>query len=354
MVLAEFSYHSSKNRGWAEPGSGFEKTYTAEFWRHPPPKSLARSNFSSTTIACRSSGARGLTVSPTSARRSESRGASWSRSSTLHPSSRFSTLLCRRRWTQWLEVLKIFDKSLPDVEQVIEVPKIIQHMVPPRSSLQEPQMAEQLVEVPGFEFVFVRRAEGALCLGVVRVVGHTWSMRVCDTGWRDTASPERYTHTGHRWRLRDHARQVPAVADQQWMVPLSSSSTEWWILPLCYRDRYAQCQTVLFFGLVIDMPAVVHVKVVDITVVAQRPFPMVQFSRPLRFPSCVPLTRCSMSLLFRSSKFLGCSRCGDSRDPTVAAVEAGHCRSHARRCATTADVWFRRQKTFKVPQLQYF
>ena len=23
-----------------------------------------------------------------------------------------------------------------------------------------------------------------------------------------------------------------------------SSSTEWWILPLCYRDRYAQCQTV--------------------------------------------------------------------------------------------------------------
>ena len=30
-------------------------------------------------------------------RRSESRGASWSRSSTLHLSSRFSTLLCRRR-----------------------------------------------------------------------------------------------------------------------------------------------------------------------------------------------------------------------------------------------------------------
>ena len=28
------------------------------------------------------------------------------------------------------------------------------------------------------------------------------------------------------------------------MVPLFSSSTEWWILPSCYRDRYAQCQTV--------------------------------------------------------------------------------------------------------------
>ena len=92
-----------------------------------------------------------------------------------------------------VEVLKILDKSLPDVEQVIEVPKIIQHTVP----LLEPQMAEQLVAVPGFEFVFVGRVEGALCLGVVRA-GHTWFMRVCDTGWRDTASPGRKTNTGHR------------------------------------------------------------------------------------------------------------------------------------------------------------
>ena len=171
-----------------------------------------------------------------------------------------------------VEVLKILDKSLPDVEQVIEVPKILQHTVPQRSSLLKPQMAERMVEVPRFEHVFVRRSEGALCLGVVRAAGHTWF-----------------------------------YADLQWMVPLFSSSTEWWILPLCFRDRYAQCQTV-HFGLVIDMPVIVHVKVVDISVVAQRPFPAVQFSGPPRFPSCVPLTRCSMSLLCRSSKFLGCSR----------------------------------------------
>ena len=47
-----------------------------------------------------------------------------------------------------LEVLKILDKSVLDVEQVIEVPKILQHVALQRSSLQEPQLAELLVEVP--------------------------------------------------------------------------------------------------------------------------------------------------------------------------------------------------------------
>ena len=45
----------------------------------------------------------------------------------------------------------------------------------------------------------------------------------------------------------------------------------------------------------VDMPVIVNVTVVDITVVAQRPFPVVQFSRPPSFPSCSPLTRCSTS-----------------------------------------------------------
>ena len=45
----------------------------------------------------------------------------------------------------------------------------------------------------------------------------------------------------------------------------------------------------------IDVPVVVHVEVVDNTVVAQRPFPLVQPRRPLRFPSCSPLIWCSTS-----------------------------------------------------------
>ena len=56
------------------------------------------------------------------------------------------------------EVLRILDNSLPDVVQVIEVPKIILDLVPQRSSLLEPQMVEQLVEVPWVSPTRVLRA----------------------------------------------------------------------------------------------------------------------------------------------------------------------------------------------------
>ena len=44
---------------------------------------------------------------------------------------------------QPVAVLKILDNSLPDVEQVIEVPKIFSDDIPSRSSVSEPQLAEQ-------------------------------------------------------------------------------------------------------------------------------------------------------------------------------------------------------------------
>ena len=63
----------------------------------PPPRSPARgTSTSTTTTACRSSGARGRTSCLSCpGRRSESRGTSWSRLSILCPSSSSSTLLCR-------------------------------------------------------------------------------------------------------------------------------------------------------------------------------------------------------------------------------------------------------------------
>ena len=107
-----------------------------------------------------------------------------------------------------VEVLHFFLQRWPvaaeqtcncEVRLVIDVPKISPDWTLQRlgNSLRQPQTAEQLVEVPGFEFVFVRRVEGALSIAVCRAAGHTWAMHVHDTGWSDTAGPGRYTNTGH-------------------------------------------------------------------------------------------------------------------------------------------------------------
>ena len=49
---------------------------------------------------------------------------------------------------QLVDVLHFFDALIPVAEQVIEVPKIIIERIPPRTVVREPQLVEQLVEVP--------------------------------------------------------------------------------------------------------------------------------------------------------------------------------------------------------------
>ena len=49
---------------------------------------------------------------------------------------------------QLQDVLKFFDALLPDPDQVIEVPKIVLEDVSLRTAVREPQLVEQLVEVP--------------------------------------------------------------------------------------------------------------------------------------------------------------------------------------------------------------
>ena len=152
------------------------------------------------------------------------------------------------------------------------------------------------------EHVRVAPGSDAWGLGCMRI---SESLCVCTTLGGVTPPAQggiQILGTGECGRLCDHARQVPAVFVGQWMVPLFSSSTEWWILPLC-SETGAHSVKLCFSGLLIDMPVVVHVKVVDFPVVAQRSFLVVQFSRPLRFPIWSPLIRCSMSLLCRSSIF---------------------------------------------------
>ena len=49
---------------------------------------------------------------------------------------------------QLVDVLQLFEELIPVNEQVIDVPKIFIERIPPRTSVHEPQLAEQLVEVP--------------------------------------------------------------------------------------------------------------------------------------------------------------------------------------------------------------
>ena len=112
---------------------------------NPPPRSPARSTSSSTTIACRSSGPdRLVDVRP------QERVPRRIVEQTVDtvPVVQLLHVPVPQMVDSVVEVLKILDKSFPDVEQVIEVPKILQHTVLQRSSLQEPQLAEQLVDVP--------------------------------------------------------------------------------------------------------------------------------------------------------------------------------------------------------------
>ena len=96
-------------------GVGSKVHYTAKFWKHPPPRSPARSTSFSTTTACRSSGARGLTVSSTSGRRGESRGALWSRSPTLCPVVPLLHVPVPQPVDSVVDVLKIIDRGPPEL-----------------------------------------------------------------------------------------------------------------------------------------------------------------------------------------------------------------------------------------------
>ena len=49
---------------------------------------------------------------------------------------------------QLVDVLQLFDALIPVAEQVVDVPKIFIERIPPRTSVREPQLADQLVEVP--------------------------------------------------------------------------------------------------------------------------------------------------------------------------------------------------------------
>ena len=85
-----------------------------------------------------------------------------------------------------VDVLKIIDRGLP--EQVVEVPKVsLQDVVLLRAALREPQLAEQLLEVP-------THPGYALAVVAVRTLG--WKAALAQLEQLNTASPGRQTNTG--------------------------------------------------------------------------------------------------------------------------------------------------------------
>ena len=144
--------HSARRRRGL--GEEYEMQYTAKFRKHSSPTGLAHSTLrSTTTTVCRSSKAPGLTASTRSGRRSgfcdtvEQTGD-------VAPGLPALDALVPQMVDQLEDVLQIVDLFVP--AQEIEVPKISSlPRPPPRRVLPVPQTAEQLVDVPLPEWMWL-------------------------------------------------------------------------------------------------------------------------------------------------------------------------------------------------------
>ena len=102
MALSEYKHHTSRGQRMARAREGgHEEHNTATFLSIPPPRRQALSSFPLMSKMSLPPG-RGQTGCPLClVRKSESRGAPWSRSSTACRLSLSSTPPSRTWWTQW-------------------------------------------------------------------------------------------------------------------------------------------------------------------------------------------------------------------------------------------------------------
>ena len=138
-------------------------------------------------------------------------------------------------------------------ELVFEMPKILQHMASSRSSLPEPQTAEQLVAVPVIERIIVARGRGAGGVAWCHTAERTWLLRVHDTGWE----PPPAQGVCKYWaqvRLCGHAATYSSSL--RWTVDGASLQFFDRVVDIAVmlRDRYAQCYTVLFLDWLLTCP----------------------------------------------------------------------------------------------------
>ena len=113
---------------------------------HPTPQAARTEYFSLTSKMCLPPG-RGLTALLASGRRGGFQRRTVEQTVDA-PLLLYLDSLAPLMLEQLVDVLQFVDALVPVAEQVIEVPKIILENIPVRTLVREPQLAEQLVEVP--------------------------------------------------------------------------------------------------------------------------------------------------------------------------------------------------------------
>ena len=171
-ALATFQHHSSRGQRKARAGEEENETkYTAKFRTTPPPQPELFQLFEEEPGGLRPTGL----VEPRGPQERIQRHTAEQMIGSFVPVPVLDLdAPVPQMVDQLMDMLKLFDNSVP--EQVIDVPKFSQDAIPQPTVLCEPQLAEQLVEVPTVPF-FV---EQAVDIPVPRTVlfiasdGHEW------------------------------------------------------------------------------------------------------------------------------------------------------------------------------------
>ena len=199
MALAEKLHHSAQRPEMARAGEEESETkYTAKFRTTPPPQPELFQLFEEEPGGLRPTGL----VEPRGPQERIQRHTAEQMIESFVPVPMLDhDAPVPQMVDQLVDVLKLFDNSVP--EQVIDVPKISQDAIPQRTVLCEPQLAEQLVEVPTPlppSELFIASDGHEWCRVVGRTGVYFWRVGTQHTQWRlpegYTASPGRKINTG--------------------------------------------------------------------------------------------------------------------------------------------------------------
>ena len=179
QALATFTHHSSRGQRTARAGEwGSELNYTASIRRTPTPQTAGSQYFAMDVDEVPAvGGSRPDRVSDVSGPQERVQRRIVQQTIDVVPLPMLDAPV-PQMVGQLAEVLAFFNATLLVLEQVIEVPKITVDQAPQRSSLRDPQLVEQLVDVPVPRNVILARGTD--------IAGNTW----CQVT----------EHPGTRWR----------------------------------------------------------------------------------------------------------------------------------------------------------